>query len=648
MSDWEQLAARPGGTVAALATATTADGQTLVFAATSAGVYRSSDRGQTWTATSPNDVVPFNEAILASPGFATDRTLFVGGRNGLYRSLDGASTWSRVLTGGHVTSLAVAPEVIFAGTEVDGILRSEDGGRTWSSANPGLLDLTVLALALSPAFERDGTGLAATASGVYRTRNAGKSWREIDLGLEVAVQCLALSPTFAEDRLALAGTEADGLLRSDDGGARWEPVAGLDGHSITAIAFSSRYPGRPTLAVATDAGIAISEDAGRAWRMIAADVGAVLTLTFVPGASHGVDVAHDEVLLAGLHRDGVARLAVDGQGWTLANDGLQARLLLGVALSPTFEADRTLFAAGPDDGVLVSRDAGRSWSASLVGPDDPQVFGVAASPSYARDRTVFAATAAGILRSRDGGAGWHTVATQAEAAAGARAVIAAPPAADGAPTLLAAVENGRLVASTDLGDSWRSFGDIFAGEQVISLAFSPDYADDHVLCVGTTGSRPGEPGEVTLWRSADSGLSWRRWLVERGGALLPVAIPGGHALSELVFVGLGGQVLKPVRHTRETRRGEQRPMWRGVQVGKPATVITALAATSDASRRMVVFAATSAGVYVSRDGGDTFTAWGGARGPGPIVALSVSPNYARDNLVYALGLGGAIWRRQDA
>src|SRR6516225_8557406 len=98
-SAWERLAARPGGTVGGLATATTADRATLVFAATSAGVYRSSDDGLSWTATSVSDIVPFAENVAVSPTFAQDETLLVGARGGLYRSNDGGTSWVRVLAG---------------------------------------------------------------------------------------------------------------------------------------------------------------------------------------------------------------------------------------------------------------------------------------------------------------------------------------------------------------------------------------------------------------------------------------------------------------------------------------------------------------------------------------------------------------------
>src|SRR5262249_35885141 len=204
-----------------------------VFAATPVGVHRSSDGGRTWTLPGVPNTVPFAEAVAPSPDFARNRAVFVGAGDGLYRSLDGGDRWQRVLPGSRVLSLAISPGdaeagLLLAGTETDGVLRSDDLGLTWAGTSPGLLDLTVLALALSPQFERDRTGFAGTASGVYRTRNGGRSWRLVETGLdEPAVQCLAISPSFVDDQLLLAGTEADGLLRSDDAGTTWEVVPDL-------------------------------------------------------------------------------------------------------------------------------------------------------------------------------------------------------------------------------------------------------------------------------------------------------------------------------------------------------------------------------------------------------------------------------------
>src|SRR5207245_1377217 len=65
---WERLADRPGGDVAGLASAT-ADGGTLIFAATAVGVYRSVNGGRTWTLPASGSSVPFAEVVAPSPRF---------------------------------------------------------------------------------------------------------------------------------------------------------------------------------------------------------------------------------------------------------------------------------------------------------------------------------------------------------------------------------------------------------------------------------------------------------------------------------------------------------------------------------------------------------------------------------------------------
>jgi photosystem II stability/assembly factor-like uncharacterized protein len=227
---WERLAEREGGTVTALASARDGDGRGVLFAATAVGIRRSTDGGQSWIAEDAGQGAPFVTALAPSVNFAKDQTLFIGTADGCYRSTDAGRNWHPVLTGGRIFGLSITPGggrgggdedtgSLFVGTESDGIIRTDDGGRNWGHANPGLLDLTVLALAFSPRFAQDGTGFAATAAGLYRTRNGGKAWRQVELPVDdPAVQCLGISPSFATDKTVYAGTEADGLFRSDDAG----------------------------------------------------------------------------------------------------------------------------------------------------------------------------------------------------------------------------------------------------------------------------------------------------------------------------------------------------------------------------------------------------------------------------------------------
>ena len=110
-----------------------------------------------------------------------------------------------------------------------------------------------------------------------------------------------------------------------------------------------------------------------------------------------------------------------------------------------------------------------------------------------------------------------------------------------------------------------------------------------------------------------------------------------------MFVGLGGSVLRPLRNTEEVRRGERRPMWRAARLGPEALAITSLAISPAFAEDHTVFAATNAGVFISRDGGEVFEPWNDGLDKPRVVSLAISRN---GELVYALGLGGSVWRRE--
>lgn len=630
---WERISSPTGGTVAGMARAGPGG---PIFAATPAGVYRSLDAGQTWTLAGRANTVPFAEVVVASPDFARTRTIFVGGSEGLYRSSDSGESWQQLLVGSRVPGLAIAAEdqsdVLLAGTETDGVLRSEDGGSTWASANPGLLDLTVLALALSPGFQQDHVGFAGTASGLYRTRNGARSWRAVEPAVDdAAVQSLAVSPTFADDRLVLAGTEAHGLWRSDDGGSSWASVPALARGSIAAVAFSTAYSASRTIVAATESGVAVSQDAGQTWRTTDGALGPVLTLLFAP-------VGDREILLAGRPRQGIAASADGGQTWARTGQGLAGSLLLGLVPTPSFAQDHTLFTVGLDEGVGASSDGGRTWTARNNGLEDTTVFGLALSPGYASDQTLYVATATGTYRSQDGAATWHLAsAVAARVVAAARTVV------------LTATEGG-LLASEDAGGTWQRLGEGFAGAEVVSLAISPDYERDRLLFVGASRPTPDGAGELLVWRSTDGGVRWQLWLVERGTGVLPLALAAGYQLDEQVFAGIGQRVATPLHDVQEVRSGQRRPLWRRTELGLrgDAARLTSLAVSPGYRGDRTVFAGTSEGVFVSRDAAESFTPWSEGLFPLSIVALAVTPSYPQDRTVYAIGLGGTIWRRRDA
>ncbi len=209
--------------------------------------------------------------------------------------------------------------------------------------------------------------------------------------------------------------------------------------------------------------------------------------------------------------------------------------------------------------------------------------------------------------------------------------------------VLAALSDGGLLISDDGGLTWRAQDTEFGEAEISALAVSPGYARDRTIFVATTSR-----SEVGLWRSTSGGQRWHPWLVEPGRSdMLTLAVSPDYAFDEIVFVGLGARVLKPLQHMREVRSGKRRPVWRGTDLGEGATAITTLAISPGYAEDRTLFAATNAGVFVSRDGGDSYHPWSDGLTQPRTVALAISPTYPADRLVYALGLGGTLWRRLD-
>lgn len=315
----EPNAVDAGDVVYALATSPAFDRDGLCFAARASGLYRSTDGGATWQSAYDSlklDGALATPAVAISPDFASDHTVFAGVAGAILRSHDAGRTWyvSMLPTPPPVVScLATSPAylhdgVIFAGTMEDGVFRSSDRGSLWVRWNFGLLDLHVLALALSPDFAQDETLFVGTESGIFRSTNGGRAWREVPFPTELApVLSLAISPAFGQDGLILAGTDEHGLHVSRDRGKTWTRLgAGVLEGSVNAVLLAADFPATPLALAVTSEGVFTSADGGASWRELAVDAPAGEAVVAV-SAPLGLRPAAP--LLLGLSNGAVARAA---------------------------------------------------------------------------------------------------------------------------------------------------------------------------------------------------------------------------------------------------------------------------------------------------------------------------------------------------
>ena len=256
------------------------------------GVFKSTDGGAHWTASSAGLTASFVTALAVDP--QTPNIIYAGaiGPDGLFKSTDGGVHWSlsnagfpppvcddTTCTPLTVFVLVIDPQVpatVYAGTNV-GVFKSTDGGSFWIASNTGLTDLVVGVLAVDP--QTPATLYAATLAGVFKSTDGGAHWTASDTGLPHAFICcplVALPSVFSltvdpqTPAIVYAGTVA-GVFKSTDGGAHWSfSMTGVEsvGDHVSAVAIDPQAPA--TLYAATfGAGVLRSTDGGQSWRTAA-------------------------------------------------------------------------------------------------------------------------------------------------------------------------------------------------------------------------------------------------------------------------------------------------------------------------------------------------------------------------------------------
>jgi photosystem II stability/assembly factor-like uncharacterized protein len=201
-----------------------AHAESYVYAARLTGLYRSADGGQTWQPL----LESFDQPLAATAVAAAGSRVFAGVNGAVLCSEDQGGTWHTIGLASpppQVAALALSPTfasdgVAIAGTVEDGVFISEDFGQTWVAWNFGLLDKHIYTVGISPHFRNDQTLYVGTESGIFRSHNGGRGWREVPFPMEYA-PVVSLVVSSDAPSLLYAGTESAGLFISADGGLTW-------------------------------------------------------------------------------------------------------------------------------------------------------------------------------------------------------------------------------------------------------------------------------------------------------------------------------------------------------------------------------------------------------------------------------------------
>jgi photosystem II stability/assembly factor-like uncharacterized protein len=585
-------------------------------------VYRSDDAGSHWTNVSGNIEGRAITSLAVSPW--SDQLVFAAGPNGspLWVTTTGGGSWRQIGALQQTTAVSFAPDVdglVLVGHESGTIRRSEDRGTTWSTlpfdAEEGG---AIKAIAVSPDFSKDHTFFVGTESaGVYRTTDGGSSFTPVDDGLsDRKTMSLALSPSFATDDTLWVSTYTDGVYESNDRGKSWSARRdGLTTDEQADLLHTSQFS---NLRVA---------------------------------ARRGAD--HATLFLCGFN--GLFRTHDGGRAWSEV-ETQPATIVMGIAVSPSYAEDRTLFLTTYINGLFRSEDAGRNWRAinsGVVSLFDwtrsrtyvNRLFPMAVSPDYARDRTLFAVGRGAIFRSEDAGSHWKRIIPKGALVKGEFPpdyfVLGLSPNFEDDGTILVGTDRGKIFVSTDRGKSYDRLEDL--GHEVTSLVMSPDFANDATAYAGTPEG---------VFRTADAGKSWTLtgWPAA-ARAETSLAISPQYATDHTLFAGSVNGLFATA---------DAGATW--TRVPGPAAVATgvieSVAVSPDFGRDgTVMVSAEGDGLFRSTDRGATWSPTGGALLRKGLVLsnfyhatsepLVFSPDFATDRTVFGFD-GTTVVRSTDA
>lgn len=528
---WPAPPLPPGGTVRALA-ADPFEAHTVLLGTTVDVVYRSQDAGRHWRFYSRiaghddwvvSALVP--DARQRGRWYAALWSWRGGGQGGVYASSDDGQHWRPLLEHHAVRALALSPsdpnELVAA--TLEGVYRTRDAGRTWTRISPaGDRELmNIESVAIDPV--NPDEIYVGTWHLPWKTIDGGRDWWQMRNGVidDSDVFSIAVSPA---NPATVYLSACSGIYRSDDHGNQFQKIQGIpySARRTPALVPDPLHPG--TLYAGTTQGLWVSPDRGATWRRITPPALRVNTVLLMDGR-----------ILLGTDFAGVFTSDDNGQTFADSNTGFASRHVAAAIATP----DGHYLAVTGDErwgGVFLLAPGADHWQQLPPLPQQQDALALHWSPAG-----LVAATARGLALLAPSRRQWTTPA--------------------GAPS-----------------------------SPVYALASPPD-DPNVVLAAGQTG----------LYRSEDGGRKWQPMRSAPAPLFRLLVAPGaGHAW--LLAAGDGFVVRSP--DLGQHFLGGRLSLDAG---GSASARIVQLAAAPAGAGPALLLAATSRGLYLSQDEGETWT-----------------------------------------
>ena len=319
------------------------------------GAWKDSDGGGLWISHDAGHTFAEQAAFKGKPVHALAQapsdplTIVAGTLQGVFRSTDRGTTFSEISPAGsteihEIESLAIDPanpDIVYAGTW-HLPWKTTDSGKTWHNIKQGVIvDSDVFSIIVDP--EHSHTIYMSACSGIYKSDNAGALFRKIQ-GIPTEARRTRVLMQDPENRQVVYAGTTEGLYKTVNGGKTFQRMTGSD-VVINGVYVDPRDSNRVLLA--TDrGGVLASTDAGATFTVSNQGISERKVAALL------VDHNDPMRLYAGVVNDkqygGVFRSIDGGVRWEQLGSGLDGRDVFSLAQS----TDGTVV-AGTGHGVFV-------------------------------------------------------------------------------------------------------------------------------------------------------------------------------------------------------------------------------------------------------------------------------------------------------